>query len=148
MLFTTRWCQDGTPTMMPPLRAPAHGVDDGSGQQQNRATSDNRGNGAGTRDGEAKATMATSTPPPRAAVCGVETTGTAKMGRMQRRQRRGAMTTKTTGQDDTDTDNERTDDNDNDSDGDQGTKTDNEEDNGNDDNDKTTTGTWTDNDTT
>jgi hypothetical protein len=64
MLFTMRQCQDGTPTMMPPLRAPARGVDDGSGQQQNRATSDDRGNGAGTRDGKAKMMMATSTPLP------------------------------------------------------------------------------------
>ena len=82
MLFTTRH-QDGTPTMMPLLQAPARGVNDGSGQQQNRATSDDRGNGAGTRDGEAKTMMATSTPPPRAAVRGVETAGMAKTERTQ-----------------------------------------------------------------
>ena len=136
MLFTTRQHQDGTPTTTPSLRAPARGVDDGSGQQQNRATSDDRGNGAGTRDCEAKTTTATSTPPPRAAVRGVETTGTAKTGRTQRRKRRGATTTKTTGatttkttgQDDTDTDSKGTDDNDNDDDGDLGTKTDDEKD--------------------
>ena len=95
MLFTMRWRQDATPTMAPPLRAPAHGVDGGSGQQQNRATSDDRGNGARTRNGEAKTTMATSTPPLRAAVRGVETAGTAKTGSMQRRKRGGATTTRT-----------------------------------------------------
>ena len=117
MLFTTRQRQDGTPTTTPSLQAPACGVDDGSGQQQNGVTSDNRGNGAGTRNGEAKMPMATSTPSPRAAVRGVETTGTAKTGKTQRRKRRGATTTKTTGQDETDTDNKGTDDNDNDDDG-------------------------------
>lgn len=95
MLFTTRRRQDGTATTTPLLRAPARGVDDGSGQQQNRVTSDNRGNGAGTRDGEAKTTTATSSPPPRAAVRGVETAGTAKTGRTQRRKRGGATTTET-----------------------------------------------------
>src|ERR1700676_1151743 len=95
MLFTTRRRQDGTPTTAPPLRAPARGVDDGSGQQQNRATSDDRGNGAGARDGEAKTTMAFSTPPLRAAVRGVETACTAKTGRTQGRKRRGATTTGT-----------------------------------------------------
>ena len=121
MLFTMRRCQDSTPTMTPPLQAPARGVDDGSGQQQNRATSDNRSNRAGTRDGEAKTTMATSTPLRRAAVRGVETV----------------------------TDNERTDNNNNDDDGDQGTKTNDDEDNiHNHNKHKTTTGTGTDNDMT
>ena len=83
MLFTTRQHQDGTPTTTSSVQAPAHGMDDGSGQQQNRATSDDRGNGAGTKDGKAKMTMATSTPLPQAAVHRVETTGTAKTGRMQ-----------------------------------------------------------------
>ena len=64
MLFTTRQHQDSTPTTTPSLQAPARGVDDGSGQQQNRATSDDRGNGAGTRDGDAKMTTASSTPLP------------------------------------------------------------------------------------
>ena len=122
MLFTTRQCQDSTPTMTPLLWAPACGVDDGSGQQQNGVTSDDRGNRAGTRNSKAKMPMATSTPSLWAAVCRVETTGTVKTGRMQQRKRRGATTTKITGQDDTDTDNKGTDDNNNNNDeGDQGT---------------------------
>ena len=62
MLFTTRQCQDGTPTMTPPLRAPARGVDDAMMDQNNnkQVTSDDRRNGAGTRDGEAKTMTATS----------------------------------------------------------------------------------------
>ena len=68
--------------------------------------SDNRRNTARTRDGEAKTTMATSTPLLQAAVCGVETTGMVKMGRMQWQKGRRATMTKTMGQDDTNTDNE------------------------------------------
>ena len=62
MLFTTRQCQDGTPTMTPPLRAPARGVDDAMMDQNNnkQVTSDDRRNGAGSRDGEAKTMTATS----------------------------------------------------------------------------------------
>jgi hypothetical protein len=75
MLCTTRRRQDSTGTHTPPLRAPARGVDNGSGQQRNGTTANDRDNGAGTgMDGEARmTTMATSTPPPRAAVRGVET---------------------------------------------------------------------------
>ena len=133
--------EDGTPTTTSSLWAPAHGVDDGSGQQQNRVTSNNRETGQGQGSLQA-------------AVRRVETTGTAKTGRTQRRKRRGATMTKTMGQDDTDTDNKGTDDNDNDNkgtddndndnDGDQGTKTDNKEDNHH----RTTPGMGTDKDMT
>ena len=73
MLFTMRRRQDSTPTPMPPLRAPACGVDNGSGQQQNGTMADDRDNGAGPGvDSEAKMMAATSTPPPQAAARGVE----------------------------------------------------------------------------
>jgi hypothetical protein len=73
MLFTTRRRQDSTHAHTPLLRAPARGVDNGSGQRQN-GTMANDGNGVGTgMDGEAKTTTtATSTPPLRAAARRVE----------------------------------------------------------------------------
>ena len=45
--------------------------------------SDDKGNGAGRRDGEAKMMMATSTPLLSVAVHGMEATGMVKMGRTQ-----------------------------------------------------------------
>jgi len=80
MLFTTRWHKDSTPTPMPPLQAPVHGVDNGPGEQQNRTMADDRDNGAGTGvDGKAKMTIAT-----RSCLWGwKQAIGTAKMGSAQ-----------------------------------------------------------------
>ena len=117
MLFTTRRCQDGTPTPTPPLRAPARGVDNGSGQQQAGLRAYGRRQGQRGRERPHRREQL---------FAGWKrATSTEKTERMQRRKIRGATMTRITGQDDTD--------NDNDNDGDQGIKTNDE------DNHKTTT---------